>query len=109
MLLETHCAVRTFRVNNLADHDVCSDKIACRTRSLSTIAIRANQVELSLLKARTTFAQNIGAPKIPAVMWEDIGGLSRVKNEILDTIQLPLEHPELFIEGLKKRSGITIF
>ncbi|KAG1766092.1 AAA-domain-containing protein [Suillus occidentalis] len=85
------------------------DKIACRTRSLSTIAIRANQAELSLLKARTTFAQNIGAPKIPAVMWEDIGGLSRVKNEILDTIQLPLEHPELFIEGLKKRSGILLY
>ncbi|KAG2115312.1 P-loop containing nucleoside triphosphate hydrolase protein [Suillus discolor] len=85
------------------------DKITCRTRSLSTIAIRANQVELSLLKARTTFSQNIGAPKIPAVMWEDIGGLSRVKNEILDTIQLPLEHPELFIEGLKKRSGILLY
>ncbi|KAG1843615.1 AAA-domain-containing protein [Suillus subalutaceus] len=85
------------------------DEITCRARSLSTIAIRANQVELSLLKARTTFAQNIGAPKIPAVMWEDIGGLSRVKNEILDTIQLPLEHPELFIEGLKKRSGILLY
>lgn len=61
------------------------------------------------MKARTTFSQNIGAPKIPAVMWEDIGGLSRVKNEILDTIQLPLEHPELFIEGLKKRSGILLY
>ncbi|KAG1826708.1 P-loop containing nucleoside triphosphate hydrolase protein [Suillus subaureus] len=85
------------------------DEIACRARSLSTIAIRANQVELSLLKARTTFARNIGAPKIPAVMWEDIGGLSRIKNEILDTIQLPLEHPELFIEGLKKRSGILLY
>lgn len=85
------------------------DETASRTRSLSTIAIRANQVESSLLKARTTFAQNIGAPKIPAVMWEDIGGLSRVKNEILDTIQLPLEHPELFIEGLKKRSGILLY
>jgi peroxin-6 len=109
LLLETHCAVRAFRVNNFADQDVCSGEIACRTRSLSTVAVRANQVALSLLKARTTFAQNIGAPKIPAVTWEDIGGLSRVKNEILDTIQLPLEHPELFSEGLKKRSGTPIF
>ncbi|KAG1756209.1 P-loop containing nucleoside triphosphate hydrolase protein [Suillus paluster] len=85
------------------------DEIARRTWSRSTIAIRANHLESSLLKARTTFAQNIGAPKIPAVMWQDIGGLSRVKNEILDTIQLPLEHPELFIEGLKKRSGILLY
>ncbi|KAG2352635.1 hypothetical protein BDR07DRAFT_1436787 [Suillus spraguei] len=84
-------------------------EIVCRTQSPSVIAIRANHVELSLSKTRTTFAQNIGAPKIPAVMWEDIGGLSRVKNEILDTIQLPLEHPELFVDGLKKRSGILLY
>ena len=107
MLLESHCTVGAFPVNCLAHHDVCSDKIARRV--VSSIAVRANQLEFSLLNARTTFARNIGAPKIPAVMWEDIGGLSRVKNEILDTIQLPLEHPELFIDGLKKRSGTRIF
>ena len=41
--------------------------------------------------------------------WEDIGGLSNVKNDILDTIQLPLEHPELFSSGMKKRSGILLY
>lgn len=28
-----------------------------------------------------------------------------MKADILDTIQLPLDHPELFSDGLKKRSG----
>lgn len=37
--------------------------------------------------------------------WDDVGGLAHVKADILDTIQLPLEHPELFADGLKKRSG----
>ena len=42
--------------------------------------------------------------QIPNVSWEDVGGLQSVKREILDTIQLPLEHPELFASGLR-RSG----
>lgn len=39
------------------------------------------------------------------VLWEDVGGLGPVKEDILDTVQLPLDHPELFQDGLKKRSG----
>jgi peroxin-6 len=38
-----------------------------------------------------------------------VGGLASVKQDILDTIQLPLEHPELFASGVKKRSGSTAF
>jgi hypothetical protein len=38
------------------------------------------------------------------VCWKDIGGLSNVKQEIMDTIQLPFEYPELFAAGLQ-RSG----
>lgn len=67
--------------------------------------ISAKQFGVALLRARTTFAQNIGAPSIPTVLWEDVGGLGPVKDEILDTVQLPLDCPELFQEGLKKRSG----
>ncbi|OJA08223.1 hypothetical protein AZE42_09390 [Rhizopogon vesiculosus] len=112
--IQTAALVATDIVDFLTQAEVIAvreslDKIARRTLSSCPIAVRANQLEFSLLKARTTFARNIGAPKIPAVMWEDIGGLSRVKNEILDTIQLPLEHPELFMDGLKKRSGILLY
>lgn len=41
-----------------------------------------------------------GAPKVPNVKWEDIGGLIEAKREILDTVQLPLQHPELFGKGI---------
>jgi peroxin-6 len=58
-----------------------------------------------LSKARASYSESIGAPKIPNVSWDDVGGLANVKADILDTIQLPLEHPELFADGLKKRSG----
>lgn len=60
----------------------------------------------ALESARLSYAEAIGAPKIPNVTWDDVGGLSSVKSDILDTIQLPLERPELFMDGLKKRSGM---
>lgn len=65
--------------------------------------------EDALNKARSSLADAIGAPKIPNVSWDDVGGLADVKSDILDTIQLPLERPELFAEGLKKRSGILLY
>jgi peroxin-6 len=61
----------------------------------------------ALGKAREVYSESIGAPKIPTVSWDDVGGLAHVKSDILDTIQLPLEHPELFADGLKKRSGTS--
>ncbi|KAI5951644.1 PEX6 [Candida jiufengensis] len=65
--------------------------------------------ELAINEARNQFSDSIGAPRIPNVKWEDIGGLDLVKDEILDTIDMPLKHPELFNNGLKKRSGILFY
>ncbi|KAL5339216.1 hypothetical protein BJX70DRAFT_175351 [Aspergillus crustosus] len=59
--------------------------------------------------ARKNFADSIGAPKIPNVSWEDVGGLTNVKDALVETIQLPLERPELFAKGMKKRSGILFY
>lgn len=59
--------------------------------------------------ARKNFSDSIGTPKIPTVNWEDVGGLTHVKEAVVETIQLPLEHPELFVKGMKKRSGILFY
>lgn len=59
--------------------------------------------------ARKNFADAIGAPKIPNVSWSDVGGLSHVKDAVMETIQLPLSRPELFAKGMKKRSGILFY
>ena len=61
--------------------------------------------EIALSGARSAFSTSIGAPSIPKVTWDDVGGLVSVKSDILDTVQLPLQHPELFSQGMKKRSG----
>ena len=69
------------------------------------IALTAADFNLALGQARSLYSESIGAPRIPNVSWDDVGGLIQVKSEILDTIQLPLDYPELFADGLKKRSG----
>jgi len=69
------------------------------------ILISAQDFDNALKKSRAAYSENIGVPKIPNVTWDDVGGLLHVKADILDTIQLPLEHPELFTDGVKKRSG----
>ncbi|CAG8446247.1 7060_t:CDS:10 [Dentiscutata erythropus] len=73
------------------------------------IALTAVDFDDALGKARASYSDSIGAPKIPNVTWDDVGGLASVKDNILDTIQLPLEHPELFATGMKKRSGILLY
>lgn len=41
--------------------------------------------------------------------WDDVGGLEDVKTSILDTVQLPLLHKDLFSSGLRKRSGVLLY
>jgi len=74
---------------------------------VSTAGVTLTYADFSeaLSQARAAYSESIGAPKIPNVSWDDVGGLAQVKSDILDTIQLPLDHPELFADGLKKRSG----
>ncbi|KAJ3288504.1 peroxisomal assembly protein [Borealophlyctis nickersoniae] len=73
------------------------------------VVITAHDFDEALDRVRTSHADSIGAPKIPNVTWDDVGGLSHVKESIFDTIQLPLEHPELFASGMKRRSGILLY
>lgn len=71
--------------------------------------VTKSDFDLAVDAARKIFADSIGAPKIPNVSWEDVGGLENVKDAVMETIQLPLERPELFVKGMKKRSGILFY
>ncbi|KAI9625607.1 hypothetical protein KEM48_010869 [Puccinia striiformis f. sp. tritici PST-130] len=73
------------------------------------IQLMAKDMEKALGKARSEYSESIGAPRIPKVSWDDIGGLAKVREEILETVQLPIQHPELFANGLKRRSGLLLY
>ncbi|XP_065366725.1 peroxisomal ATPase PEX6 isoform X1 [Calliphora vicina] len=61
---------------------------------------------LSIMQA--SFADSLGAPKVPKVMWSDIGGLAKLKDEIQSSIGLPLKHVHLMGKNLR-RSGILLY
>lgn len=75
----------------------------------NVIKITMDQLKIAINLARDEFSVSIGAPKIPNVTWGDIGGVDVVKGEIMDTIDMPLKHPELFSSGSKQRSGILFY
>ncbi|XP_066481058.1 peroxisome biogenesis factor 6 isoform X2 [Tiliqua scincoides] len=80
------------------EHDFCT----------AGFPLLAEDFSVALDKLHDSHSRAIGAPKIPSVHWQDVGGLQDVKKEILDTIQLPLEHPELLSLGLR-RSGLLLY
>ncbi|XJO75581.1 hypothetical protein BDV3_006237 [Batrachochytrium dendrobatidis] len=76
---------------------------------LAGVTLSAVDISKALDLARANHSEMIGAPRIPNVQWEDIGGLGHVKQAIIETIRLPLDHPELFAFGAKRRSGILLY
>ncbi|BEJ11382.1 hypothetical protein CspHIS471_0108040 [Cutaneotrichosporon sp. HIS471] len=97
------------RARDMALARACAGAPSATDALLAGVALTAADLTTALSDARASYADSIGAPRIPNVSWDDVGGLAAVKNDILDTVQLPLEHPELFGEGMKKRSGILLY
>ena len=89
----------------LADCTLSGDGFTPNDIFSAGVSLTNADFEIAMDEARSSYSQNIGAPKTPNVSWDDVGGLADVKADILDTVQLPLEHPELFGSNLKKRSG----
>lgn len=48
--------------------------------------------------------------QVPNVKWADIGGLRDVKKQLIEMVQWPLEHPEVFMRyGQKPSRGVLFF
>lgn len=73
------------------------------------IELSVADVEKAFERFKSRMASGLGAPKVPNVKWEDVGGLEDVKKAILDTVQLPLVHRDLFASGLRQRSGVLLY
>ncbi|XP_076463713.1 peroxisomal ATPase PEX6-like [Babylonia areolata] len=76
--------------------------------ALAGVVLEQTDFDQALDVMQSAHSDAIGAPQIPNVRWEDVGGLVSVKEDILDTIQLPLQHPELLAAGLR-RSGVLLY
>ncbi|KHJ75594.1 ATPase, AAA family, partial [Oesophagostomum dentatum] len=66
-------------------------------------AVEECHVEWAIDKRNASFADVIGAPKIPTVSWDDVGGLEETKRTVIESIESNLRGTGL------KRSGIIFF
>ncbi|KAM3960465.1 peroxisomal biogenesis factor 6 [Aphomia sociella] len=71
--------------------------------------VREEDFNSALESIRRLQSQHLDAPKIPKVYWEDIGGLEKLKKELLKTIEFPIKYPHLFKSSSLKRSGILLY
>ena len=48
--------------------------------------------------------------EIPTTTWDDVGGLEKVKQELQETVQYPVDHPEKFIKyGMSPSKGVLFY
>eukprot|EP00127_Corallochytrium_limacisporum_P004987 Clim_evm10s196 gene=Clim_evmTU10s196 len=72
------------------------------------LCLTSEDVDYGVDRWKGSKKESIGVLKKPNVFWEDIGGMEKVKEEILDLVELPLQRPELFAGGLS-RSGVLLY
>lgn len=103
-------SVQTGKAESTQSDDPISVK-AVQDKSSDSAAhsMGKGDLEKALERSKKRNASALGAPKVPSVKWEDVGGLEDVKKSILDTVQLPLLHKDLFSSGLRKRSGVLLY
>ncbi|KAK9280826.1 hypothetical protein L1049_003715 [Liquidambar formosana] len=93
-------------LDNSLQFKPADDKKACKEASET---LGKEDLAKALERSKKRNATALGTPKVPNVKWEDVGGLEDVKKSILDTVQLPLLHKDLFSSGLRKRSGVLLY
>lgn len=87
------------------------DMLTCRDADALRLAenrLNLDNFEISLNGMQSDFSDSLGAPKVPRVLWSDIGGLAKLKDEIQSSIGLPLKHVHLMGKNMR-RSGILLY
>uniref|UniRef100_A0AAV1VP00 Peroxisomal ATPase PEX6 n=1 Tax=Peronospora matthiolae TaxID=2874970 RepID=A0AAV1VP00_9STRA len=98
---ETNGSKRSLEDLVFGDSDnLSSDRYSVSAKDIEE-AVQNQQAHVS--------SANVSNASIPNVKWTDVGGLEDVKDEILDVVQLPIKHPELFAIGVRQRSGILLY
>lgn len=70
--------------------------------------IKMENFNRNLLSIQAEFSDSLGVPKVPTILWSDIGGLAVLKDDVQSSIELPLNHNQLMGKHLK-RSGILLY
>jgi transitional endoplasmic reticulum ATPase len=104
---------------------LCSEAaLQCIREQMDVIDIEDEVIDAEILAAMAVSQEHFnGALKmvnpsvlrstvveVPNVKWADIGGLEDVKKQLIEMVQWPFEHPEIFLKyGQKPSRGVLFF
>lgn len=78
------------------------------TNVLEKMIVNMHHFENALKEVEPSAMREVLINK-PKTTWEDIGGLDEVKQQLRDTVELPLKNPELFKKaGISTQKGILL-
>lgn len=107
-LFVKEAGIRTLERYNIFD----AGQLESSNRSnetLKKLEISQEDFNLALLNVRPSASKEF-VNQIPKVSWNDIGGLSAVKQAIQETIAWPIERPDLFTNmGITPPKGILLY
>ena len=76
---------------------------------LDSLAVTQAHFKFSLSQSNPSALRET-AVEVPNVTWDDIGGLTKVKQELQETVQYPVEHPEMFEKyGMSPSKGVLFY
>ena len=64
--------------------------------SSSDVVVSSSDLRAAVARHESRVSSAIGAPRVPATRWSDVGGLDDVKAAIRDVVELPLRRADLF-------------
>ncbi|KAK2743971.1 AAA ATPase cdc48 [Onygenales sp. PD_40] len=77
---------------------------------LDSLAVTMDDFRYAIGVTNPSALRQVAALEIPNTRWEDIGGLEDVKRELVETVQYPVEHPEMFHKfGLSPSKGVLFY
>jgi transitional endoplasmic reticulum ATPase len=75
---------------------------------LAKILVTQEDFEYALKNVEPSAMREVLINK-PHVKWDDVGGLEEAKEKLKELVELPLKHPELFVQaGIKPSKGILL-
>jgi hypothetical protein len=114
----------SFVANGVVVHNCSEAALACIREQMDVLDIDDDVIDAEILSAMAvnqghfTDSLKVVNPsslrstvvEVPNVKWADIGGLEDVKKQLIEMVQWPFEHPEVFLKyGQKPSRGCLFF
>ncbi|KAF8701977.1 hypothetical protein HU200_033311 [Digitaria exilis] len=77
---------------------------------LNSLRVCNDHLKHAMEVTKPSALRETGLVEVPKVSWDDIGGLEDVKLELQETVQYPVEHPEMFeMFGMSPSRGVLFY